>query len=441
MKYLIFSFVCIVGVPGMAFAASTSDRIRGGLLTALIVSTILGDMANINFFSTEFYRGPDRGFEVTLTDLIAWALIIALLIRYPSKINWVPYNTLWMVAFFGIACLASFQAPERLLASFTLFKFIRIYAVYWCIVNCIRTGTSYKYIWYGFIIIGLMITFIAIKQKYLDGITRIPGTFDHSNTNPSYLNLIIPILLIWGLYDKRLTRTQMVLTLLCVFGMVFAITATLSRAGIFLAVCAMLGVLAIANMRLRSTRVMFTSAAVCMLLFMGGIKALDTIIARFENAPKESAQARTEFNTAAALMLNDHASGVGLNNFSHVLTVRPRYHAHFRVMAGEVKKEAGVVHNIYLLTAAEMGYAGIIIFVIILIRFIGLTAYRGWRFNSLETVLLVGICMGLGTLYMGNFLEWTLRISPVFYMFAIISGMGVALSQISKQHAKSMTRS
>ncbi|OGG44596.1 MAG: hypothetical protein A3F84_05555 [Candidatus Handelsmanbacteria bacterium RIFCSPLOWO2_12_FULL_64_10] len=431
MKYAAFIVAFALGVPAVSFAAASSARLRGWLLAALIFSTALGDVANIYFLFTR-YRGPDRGFEVNLTDLIAWGMIIALLLRYPTKICWVPYNSSWMFVFFGIACASAWGAPDRLLASFSLFKLVRMYALFWCVVNCLRVGTRLEYVWTGLVAIGAFMTALVVKQKYLDGIVRVPGPFDHSNTVTSFLNLILPVVLVWGLCDRRLTRGRALASLAAAFGSVFAVVSTLSRAGLVLAAGCMMGALGIANLRARSVRVTATSLVVCLGMLAGGLKSADTLFERFRGAPEESALARKEFEAAAAWMVNDRPlQGVGLNNFSYVLTIPSKYRENFKTMAGE--RQAGVAHHIYLLTAAEMGYPGLIVFVILIGRFAWLAGRHAWGARSLEALLLFGFFLGLCALYAVGFLEWTLRITPVSYLFIISCGICVALAEAVRQ--------
>lgn len=433
MKYLIFGTVFGLGVPGMTLAAAQSARVRGWLLAVLIFSTVLGDVANINFASMEYYRGPERGFEVSLTDLIAWALVGALLLRASGKLRWLPYNSLWMLAFFGVACLATAMAEDRLLACFTLFKFARMYVVFWCVANCLRLDREYRPVWMGMAAISALMTAIALKQKYVDGIFRIYGPFDHSNTIPSFLILIIPVLLMWGLGDRRLRRAEVLISLAGVLGMLFAVIATLSRAGLLVAAGSVLGVLVAANARAYSGRVAVTSLLVCVGALGSGLKAADTLIERFRDAPQESAEAREEFNVAAGMMVRDHFLGVGLNNFSLVLTQTPEYRQHFRAMAGE--QQAGVAHQIYLLTAAEMGYPGLVLFLVVIGRFGWLAAKGAWRSRSLEGLLLFAFALGFCGLYALGFLEWTLRISPVTCLFVIAAGVCAALAEIAQAQA------
>lgn len=438
MKYLAFGLFAAVSVPMMAGAAVWSPRLRGLLLSALIFSIMLGDVANINFLSMETYRGPDRGFEVTLTDLLMCALLLALLLKHRRSIRWVPYNTLWMAAMLFLATASTLASPEPILGTFTLFKALRFYLVYWVVVNTLRSGTSLDYVRDGLVAIGSLATVLVVKQKYLDGIYRIPLLFDHSNTVPLYLNLVMPMLLLWGLCDPRLDLRRSTLAIVAALGMVFAVVMTYSRAGTALAGLAVLACLFIANLRRPSRRVSMVSVVALLACLTGSVKVYDSFVDRIRNAPKASGEARDEFNYAAQMMAGDHVVGVGLNNFSVVLTKTAKYNQHIEVMANE--EQAGVAHHIYWLTAAELGYAGLGLFLIIMLRFLWTASRWSWESVSPETLALTGIALGFVTLHASGFLEWALRISPVTYQFAVVAGVAAHSAEAVRRRARARRR-
>jgi hypothetical protein len=159
---------------------------------------------------------------------------------------------------------------------------------------------------------------------------------------------------------------------------------------------------------------------------VGGAMAAKTVINRFQTAPKESEAAREEFNTAARMMLADHFFGVGLNNFSEVLSKEQRYREHIVVMKAE--EQAGVAHHIYLLTAAEMGRIGLAAYLVIIFSFMWMALWGALRGRSVENGLLWGLFLGAGALHLVGLKEWALRVTPPTYMFAITSGLIAAWS-------------
>lgn len=413
-------------VPSVAFLSTRSSLLRGLFFSCLVFSTVLGDATNINFCSVENYRGPDRGFEVTLTDLLAAGLGLGLVLK-SRRLKWLPYNSLIIAATALWAAFCTFMAPLPLMAGFTLFKVLKLTLLYWIAVNLLSRSVPPRYFMHGVLAIGTLMTILAVKQKYLDGYYRIPGPFDHSNTIPIFLMQILPLSLLWGLCNRRLGRLQAVGWLCCTLGMTFAIAATQSRAGLAVVGLSLLVCLFLANRRTPSRRVLLSSAFIAFLCMVGALKAADTIIERFKSAPKASEEARHEFNLAAEMMAHDRFAGVGLNNFSYVLTKETRYNAHIVVMANE--EQSGVAHHIYLLTAAETGWFGLGLAVTVLLRFWALSFFRGIKGRTLPALLLFGLASGFAAVHLLGFLEWALRISPVCYQLTLVSAFAVALSK------------
>ncbi|MEO1366324.1 MAG: hypothetical protein AAFX50_04030, partial [Acidobacteriota bacterium] len=167
------------------------------------------------------------------------------------------------------------------------------------------------------------------------------------------------------------------------------------------------------------------AAAISALGVVGLALVADSVLDRFLNAPKASGEARSEFNVAALAMARDHALGVGVNQYSAVLTQDGRYRRHIGVMANE--EEAGVVHHVYWLTAAELGFGGLALFVLLLLRFWLMAFGLVWSPVPMEAVTGFGACVGFALVHAQGLLEWALRISPVSYLFAIVCGVVAGL--------------
>ena len=424
MKYAVLAVALTLGVPVAAVAAIWFTRVRGYLLSLMIFLTVLGAHGSVNAVSRELYRGPDRGFEFTAADLVSSALIIAMVARFPRRIDWFPRNTWLLLLFFLYACLLAATAAEPLFTAFSLWKCLRIFCLYWCTVNCLRLGTHRRYVWLGYAGAASVIGVLAVYQKYLLGIYRVPGPFDHSNTIPLYANLILPVLLIWALCDRELPLWKCVASIVLSLGLMFAVICTFSRLGIALAAGCFLGAVLWANLRSSSVRVRTATLALGLVALAGLVRVAGPIVNRIQTAPPTSEEARDEFNYAAQLMLRDHPFGVGLNNFSYVLTTHTEYREHFEAMKNE--EQAGVCHHIYWLTAAETGYLGLALYLALIIRFCWSALRGSWRNRSIYGALLFGVFLGLGALQASGFFEWAFRVTPVMQLFAIQAAVAVA---------------
>ena len=430
MKYIIFGVFALFAIPATAVLSALSVRMRGVFLAALILSTVLGDLANINFLSMEFYRGPDRGFEVNLADLLTAGLVLGLVVGDAARVKWLPYNSLPFVAFLTVGLVSALISPTPMYGAFTIFKLAKVYVVFWCVANCLRTGTSKRYVWWGFVGIAGVITVLALHQKYVLGLYRVHASFDHSNTIPPYANMILPVLLIWGLVDRELSRVGALVSGVAVLGLLFSVVATFSRAGMALAALGGLSAVIIALRKAPVERSIFAFAAAALALTAGATVAADSLVERFTNAPESSQEARDEFNQAALAMAGDHPLGVGLNNYSAVLTRTERYNRHIEVM--EEEETYGVAHHIYWLTAAETGYLGLVLFGWFIFRITWHAGRHGLVSRAPEGALAGGLFLGLCALHLSGLLEWTFRTTPVMYLFAVSCGCVVAFVEREK---------
>jgi O-antigen ligase len=83
-----------------------------------------------------------------------------------------------------------------------------------------------------------------------------------------------------------------------------------------------------------------------------------------------------------------------------------------------------------------MGWPGLLLFLVITGRFLWLALRRGWRLRTLEGSLLACLGIGFVTLHLSGFLEWGFRITPIFYLFLVMSGFAVAVADQAGPRAR-----
>ena len=82
---------------------------------------------------------------------------------------------------------------------------------------------------------------------------------------------------------------------------------------------------------------------------------------------------RRRLEVAASLMLQEHPLGIGPNCFTSKLL-----HGGYGDRGGlDWRQRVSIVHNIYLLTAAEMGYAGVVALVVLFLVPLGSALRHG----------------------------------------------------------------
>jgi hypothetical protein len=444
MKYIIFTLALVLGVPVIAGATAFSKQLKRLAFSVMVVTFLFGSKFSINIMSMEFYRGPVRGFEVTFADIIALGMSIGMLLRTGSKIIWRPRMFFPLFAFFVFAVVNVQKSLYPIYGWFVVWQLFRMGFMYWCVINFFATEDfdhdSILALMQGYIASGWILGAISFKQKYLDGIYRTNAFFDHSNTVPSFSLIILCVLLTWVICDSKLTTVHFVFGFFASLGLVFSIFSTGSRTGMVTAAGSMVCAIVLASHKTkRTTRMRFTIVFLLSCMVLGGLMVMDTVIDRFLNAPESSEEARDEFKIAAVMMADDFQIGVGLNQYSQVLTDLKKYREHFQVMKNE--EEGGVAHHIYLLTAAEMGYVGMYAFVAIVVLFGLSMVFYGISWKSMEQRLLLALAVGFFVLFLIGFYEWVIRQTTVLYQLVVAVGFGQALIYSVKLQKKKKSRS
>ena len=125
-------------------------------------------------------------------------------------------------------------------------------------------------------------------------------------------------------------------------------------------------------------------------------------------------------------MISRHPFGVGANNYVVVANVEG-FNA-----AANVPWEGwhAIVHNVYLLVAAETGWFGLFAFLFLLIQPM-IVAFRcGWRSRRDQRGdLLLGFGVALLTVYIHSLFEWVLISDLSQYLLAIEIGMVAGLAE------------
>ncbi len=426
----------LAGIPIIGMVSARNATFRSLCWMGLVAFIALGDISGVNFVSTESYRGTDRGFELTFTDMFAFGLLLSRSLKAPlvepSK-KTVPPGFLVFCLFLALGLIGVLGSLMPLYGFFTIWKMVRMLFLYWLVWSAGRTEADPQ-VFYEGVLRGLIFGLLAVglmgaKQKFVDHMYRVNSTFDHSNTIPLYVNLAAAPVFAWILGDHKMGRIQFFMGFGAVGAALVAVLATQSRLGILLAGVSVFTALLVSNGKAASKRSRAAAVVFVMASVIGGIMVSDTLLDRIKNAPESSAEARDEFNVAAKLMAADHFFGVGLNNFSITMTNVEKYRAQVEVMANE--EQSGVAHHLYLLTAAETGYIGlalqVIVFALVQFTLLGFLLKRRSKAEKAALGFLpqvvIATMVGQYALFTSCFFEWAFRITPVISQYFTVSAI------------------
>lgn len=428
MKWLVFC-VALLGVYplGRWMAKRPDARTLVWLLIGFLPFYGL-DSLDINVVSFEHYRGDARGIEITLVDLLVLALAVGL-----PRGRSAPYLAT-RTLYFVLVSVSVLYAAEPLYASFSVWKLGRMYLLF-AVVNrgCRASERTAPTLLTGMCLgIGWELV-LVLQQRYLLGMHQAMGSLPHQNTLGMALNLLLPavfaIVLTGG---PRARRAMWVLGAgaLC-------IVMTLSR-GAMAAFALGSGVVLFCSIvrrpswhKIRIAMGMALSAAAVF------AKAGDTIVDRFLNAPKTSGEGRHMFEDAAHLMVSEHPLGVGINNFSWFCDAGGYS---LRVGLPAIDR-GGIVHNVYWLTAAELGYLGLGAFALLLLRPTCSALYYGLSHRAdVRGDVLLGLGIGLLLMHAQGTLEWAARQTTLSYLFWIVAAVVASLSERIRYERSSAPR-
>lgn len=446
--------VFVAGVPAVAAALFAFPQHRRWWLAAMVFTTcyIKKPFYQEVFFAD--YRGVDRGFGVTVPDLIFCGFLLWMACGgLRRRVQWVPFNSWPWFLVIAVSALSLVGSIEPLYGWFTIHKFVRCWILYVVVVNLVRDREDVAVVLSAMAAALLFQGVVVFWDRYVTRavLSRAVGTFRHPNTLAMYTELMAPALLA-ALMTGLLSPRRRMLFGAALFAGFVAVLLTKSRAAMFL-LPASLGVVVAVSILVKPTMRKFGIMALgAMAAGLVVAMILPQLVRRFETAPKESAETREYFNIAAEAMARENLLGVGVNLYSHALAMTDYYWYVYPDFVDTRDPEAfrmtvrgqsrlGTAHHIYWLVAAETGWIGLGAFLL----HIGLFWLHSlWAFlrerDHLFKSIFLGFVVGAGVLHVHGLLEWILRQTEVLYLFFIANGLMVAMVRIRRGEKAALAR-
>jgi O-antigen ligase len=356
------------------------------------------------------FPGDTHGLVFAVLD----ALALTLLFAQERPAGPLPYR--FALTAYVVVALASVAQAQWWLGAFGyVWTLARMYVLYAAVCRASHDGRVPAALLRGLSLGVVYELGWVVYQHFGLHIHRATGTLVHENTLGMMVNLVVmaPIAL---LLVGRGTKLSWLAALAAPFIAFF----TVSRGAILFLGVGVLLVYALSALRRYDLRKVGIGLVALVLAAAVVPMALATLSSRSRQEQDESMQTRAQLEQAASLMLEDHPLGVGPSHFVMALLVRG-----YGDRAGVGWYNwTSLVHNIYRLTAAEMGYAGLAALLVLFLTPL-LSALRwGLRMGpDPRADLLLGLGVGLAAFYVHSLFEWTWRIPAVTYVYWIVVGM------------------
>lgn len=380
---------------------------------------------DVGFISWEEWHGFVTGLEVTFIDLLVVMAFFILPRHRTSKIYYIPF-----IFYVTVAAVSMLSAPEPLAAGFAIWQFARVFLV----MAVVARACAFKdvpYLLFNGMVLGLMANFVAVLwQRFGLDLAQNTGLFVHQNTLGMAIHFVLlPHLVMLLSGTRRLIYLGPTITL-----SLLAVIFTASRGSVGTAAIGMAATFVVTAMQGITQRKIATIVASLVAVAVAAPVVIATFEKRFERAPinEEAYDERAAFNNVSAYILEDFPMGIGVNHYVYAAQ-NFGYSDRGGVLPFEANRRA-IVHNAYLLAAAETGYLGLIAFSLMLLTPVAVAFGTGLRIGDrADSAILIGCAMALITVYLQSFLEWIIYAKEIQYMMAITMGI---IFGVSSRHVK-----
>lgn len=441
--YLALALI-LLAVPVCTAVMAYWRRARDAGFFALVFGAMVTYDLDVNFVSREWYRGTTRGFEISFLDIIALALLAAMLLRPrrgERRFIW-PGSLAPLLAYFGYCALSVLFSDPKLFGMFELLKVMRGILIFVAAANYIRSEKQLRVFLWAFICAVAYQGLAAIRMRYVGHVHRVYGTLEHPNSLSLYMCMAVPVL--YAAAMAKLPKWQQRLALICVPLAMVAVLLTISRTGILTLGLVLMGIVAVCfSFRLNLRNILITGS-VLIGLVAGVAYSWKTVMERFEGASieEEKEKGRGEYIRLAKLIVADRFFGVGLGNWSYWVSnlYGPKDGSPFKPYLGtdempdETNPEgletaqAPPAHNLGALTIGELGWPGLILFGIVWLRWFQMGLSFLWK-RKADPMLRIGagLFFAVCAAFFQSLTEWEYRQTPILFMFHILLGVLAAL--------------
>ena len=434
--------IAIFGVMGIAVFALVVKNIKRILLFLLAFTVPI-------VFSKAFILSPERfslakGVGIDLSDVLVLILLLLFLAEMALRkieISFFPWVTIPALVWLILSSFSLLAARDEILVVIQLIKMFKLLILCWTVALSIGNEVDVTFAITGLLLGMLFQAVIGIYQGVTghpvglgflgEGITvmrqdlgeslvnRVQGTMGYPNSYALYLTTVIPVGLALLFSKARISLKVLMVMTLCLG--VLALIFSLSRSAwiTFMVTICIVFALAVRRKLVSLRAAVLVIGAICLALIGMVFFGPEMIINRFTGNDHGSAYSRIILAKTALAIIKDHPwVGVGLNNYA---LINLSYDPTARHM----------VHNVYLLIAAETGLVGLMAF----LGFLAVLQIQAWRIVNRapnDTVWVAGVgifCAFVAVVLMSGVDYSLLGSSQVTTLFGLLAGLSAALSQ------------
>lgn len=390
-----------------------------------------------------------NGAGVTLSDVLIMTLLVVFLANLSLQQVEIHFFHLITVSGFTWLLFSMFSllaASDGQLVIIQLINMGKLLLLCWVVASTIRDEVDVAFVIGALMLCMLFQSLVGVyqgvtghpvgldflgettdvhQQQLSEGlVNRVQGTMGHPNSYAMYLSTLLPFALALLFSTARSSLKVLVSIALCLGGLGLVFSLSRSAWIDLLVVISIVLVLAVRRKRVSPKAAVLIAGATSLILIGLVLFGPDIILSRLTSNDQGSAYGRITLDQTALAMISDHPLvGVGLNNYT---LASPQYDVGVRD-----GQSPPVVHNAFLLIAAETGLVGLTAF----LAFLAILLVQALRIVDLATndtvwVAGVGIFSAFVALTVHSMADYALLGSlQVFTQFWLLAGLSAALSQ------------
>jgi putative inorganic carbon (hco3(-)) transporter len=385
-------------------------------LLAVLVFTVPLHLEKV-FLRYPGHLGGPSGAVIHATDVVLLVLVclwFCQIVLGHRRLHFFPGVSLPALLLILISLVSALNAPDPLLSSFQLFEYAKNFVLYLYVANCVLDESDARWVLAGLIcavafqsslgmyqalmqhplglqFLGEPSTSAALGVDGYNGV-RPRGTLAHANSLAMYLGMTLPVIMAVFLASGH-GKLKALAGGVVGPGLI-ALVYTLSRGGWMGIMLSLLTLLALYPKGHASARFLRLLGGVLVLLI--GVVTLNQITGgdinqRLTRDDRGAAEARVPLMRGAFAIIADHPLlGTGTNNYAVAIQQYDPAGGLGTLAGGG--NPVGIVHNSFLLVAAETGLFGLAAFVWLLMAlgWRGVGFLRG-RQLSLASALTIGL--------------------------------------------------
>ena len=372
-----------------------------------------------HFFRREYEFGGGGGLSFSPLDIVLILLygiwLYELIFRKTSRsIRFFPRIAVPALVLVAYSFLSMFPAQDPYMVLFENINVLRSIFLFLYIGNHVKTRKDLNQVVFILLLSLFLQSAVAMAQRWL-GISlglqlfgeyaelrtftldyylktaRVGGTIGHPNALAKYVEMLIPLSMV--LLFTRLRVKYKVMSMITFMAALVVLLLTMSRGGwVCFAGSIVLVLLLIFRARLISLRTLVAILLIGVIFAGVGAGFSGLVQSRLFGDDYGAARGRMPLNRIAVNVINHHpVLGVGVKNYGKVMHL---YNPNIERM------RTNMVHNAYLLTAAETGIPGLLLMLWLLVAVLKLGIQNVKRKKDIFLKSLnIGIVAGLAALW------------------------------------------